>query len=62
MKLLYYIVTGMISTRKKGEKSLNEIQGNGNLPGHVILESSLYLSFQRYKCEDRIIIAFIKSV
>ena len=38
------------------------MQGNVNLPGQAFIQSLLYLSFQRWKCEDRIIIALIKSV
>ena len=38
------------------------MQGNVNLPGQAVVESLLCLSFQRQKCEDRIIIALIKSV
>ena len=51
-----------VNTRKKGEKSLNDMQGNVNLPGQAIIESSLHVSFQRQKYEDAIIIDFIKSV
>ena len=38
------------------------MQGNVNLPGQAFIESLLYLSFQRQKCQDRIIIALTKSV
>ena len=38
------------------------MQGNVSLPGQAVVESLLCLSFQRQKCEDRIIIALIKSV
>ena len=38
------------------------MQGNVNLPGQAIIESLLYLSFQRQKYKDRIIIVLIKSV
>ena len=38
------------------------MQGNVNLLGQAVIESSFYLSFQRLKYEDRILIAFIKSV
>ena len=31
----------------KGKKSLNEMQGNVHLYGQAIIESLLYLSFQR---------------
>ena len=37
------------------------MQGNVNLPGQAIIETLLNLSFQRQKCEDRIIIALIQS-
>ena len=38
------------------------MQGNINLSDKTIIESLKYLSFQRWKCEDRIIIVIIKSV
>ena len=38
------------------------MQGYVNLPDQAITEFLLYLSFQRQKCEDRIIITLIKSV
>ena len=38
------------------------MQGNGDLAGQAVVESLLCLCFQRKKCEDRIIIALIKSV
>ena len=60
--LLYLLLQDWLNTRKEGEKSFNDIQGNGNLPGQAIIECLLYLSFQRQKWEDRILIAFIKSV
>ena len=60
--LLYLLLQDWLNTRKKGKKSFNDIQGNGNLPDQAIIESLLYLNFQRQKWEDRILIAFIKSV
>ena len=47
MLLLHLLLQDWLNTPKKGEKSLNEMQGNVNLPGHTIIESLLYLSFQR---------------
>ena len=63
MVSLYLPLQDQLNTRNEGKKSLNDIQGNVNHPGQAIIESLLlYLSFRRQKCEDRIIIAFIKSV
>ena len=36
------------------------MQRNVNLPGQAIIGSLFYLSFQREKCEYRVIIALIK--
>ena len=48
MLLLHLLLQDWLNTRKEGEeKSLNDIQGNVNLPGQAIIESSSYLSFQR---------------
>ena len=38
------------------------MEGNANLSAQAITESLWYVRFQRWKYEDRIIIAFIKSV
>ena len=62
MLLLHFLLHDWLNTRREGERSSNDMQGNVNLPGQAIIESLLYLSFQREKCEDRIIIALIKSV
>ena len=61
MVLLYLLLPDWLNTRKEGEKSLSDMQGNVNLRGQPIIESLLHLSFQRLKYEHRIIIAFIKS-
>ena len=37
------------------------MQGNVTVPGQATIESLLYLNLQRWKYEDRIIIAFMKS-
>ena len=47
MLLLNLLLQHWLHTRKKGKKSLNDMQGNVNLPGQAIIESLLYLSFQR---------------
>ena len=48
MLLLHLLLQDWLHTRKEGEeKSLNDIQGNVNLPGQAIIESLLYLRFQR---------------
>ena len=60
MLLLHLLLQGWWNIRKEGEKSLNDMKGNVNLP--AIVESLLYLSFQTWKCEDKIIIALIKTV
>ena len=59
--LLHLLLQDWLDIVKKG-KRVNDMQGDVNLPGQAIIESLLYLSFQRQKCEDRIIIALIKSV
>ena len=59
--VLYLLLQDWLNTRKEGEKSLSDMQGNVNLRGQPIIESLLHLSFQRLKYEHRIIIAFIKS-
>ena len=45
--LLYLLLQDGLNTRKERKKSLNDIQGNVNLPGQAITEYLLYLSFQR---------------
>ena len=60
--LLHFLLQEWLNTHREGQKSLNDMQGNVNLPGQAITESLLYLSVQRLKCEGRIIIALIKSV
>ena len=47
MVLLYLLLQDWLNTCKEGEKSLNVIQGNVNLPDQTIIESLLYLSIQR---------------
>ena len=47
MLLLHLLLQDWLNTLKEGEKSLNDMQGNVNLPGQAIIESLLYLSFQR---------------
>ena len=47
MLLLHLLLQDWLNTRIEGKKSLNEMQGNVNLPGQAITESLLYLSFQR---------------
>ena len=47
MLLLHLLLQDRSDTCKEGEKSLNEIQGNVNLPGQAIIEYLLCLSFQR---------------
>ena len=47
MLLLHLLLQDWLNTRKKGEKSLNDMQGNVNLHDQAIAESLLYLSFQR---------------
>ena len=43
MLLLHLLLQDWLNTRKEGEKSLNDMQGNVNLPGQTIIESLLYL-------------------
>ena len=45
--VLYLLLQDGLNTHKEGGESLNNIQGNVNLPGQAIIESLLYLSFQR---------------
>ena len=47
MLLLHLLLQDWLNTRKEGEKSLNDMQGNVNLPGQALVEPSLCLSFQR---------------
>ena len=47
MLLLHLLLQDWLNTRKEREKSLNDMQGNVNLPGQAIIESLLCLSFQR---------------
>ena len=62
MLLLHFLLQDWSNARREEKKSLNDMQGNANLPGQAIIDSLLYLSSQRQKCEDRIITALIKSV
>ena len=47
MLLLHFVLQDWLNTCREGEKSLNGIQRNVNLPGQAIIESLSYLSFQR---------------
>ena len=47
MVLLYSLLQDWLNTRGKKGKKLNGMQGSINLPGQAIIESLLYLSFQR---------------
>ena len=47
MLLLDLLLQDWLNTRKEGKKSHNDMQRNVNLPGQAIIESLLYLSFQR---------------
>ena len=47
MVLLYSLLQDWLNTRKEGEKSLNDMQKNKNLPGQAIIKSLLFFSFQR---------------
>ena len=47
MLLLHFLWQDWLNTRREAKKSLNDMQGNVNLPGQAIIESLLYLSFQR---------------
>ena len=46
MVLLYLLLPDWLNTRKEGEKSLSDMQGNVNLRGQPIIESLLHLSFK----------------
>ena len=43
MVLLYSLLQDWLNTRKEGKKSLNDMQGNINLPDQAILESLLHV-------------------
>ena len=47
MLLLHFLLQDWLNTRREAKKTLNGMQGNVNLPGQAIIESLLYLSFQR---------------
>ena len=47
MLLLHFLLQDWLNYRKVVKKSLNDMQGNVNLPVQAIIESLLYLSFQR---------------
>ena len=47
--LLYLLLQEWLNTSKEGKKSLNDVQGNVNLPGQAVIESLLYLSFSKMK-------------
>ena len=47
MSLLHLLLQEWLNTCKEGEKGLNAMQANVNFPGQAIIESLLYLSFQR---------------
>ena len=47
MLLLHFLLQDWSNARREEKKSLNDMQGNANLPGQAIIESLLYLSFQR---------------
>ena len=47
MLLSHLLLQDWLNTRKEGEKNLNDMQENVNLPGQAIRESLLCLSFQR---------------
>ena len=40
--LLHFLLQEWLNTRKEGEKSLNDMQGNVNLAGQAIIGSLLY--------------------
>ena len=46
MLLLHLLLQDWLNTRKEGKKSLNDMQGNVNLPGQAITESLLYYVFK----------------
>ena len=54
MLLLHLLLQDWLNTHKERKKVL--------ITGQAVVESLLCLSFQREKCEGRIIIALIKSV
>ena len=37
--MLLHLLQDWLNTRKEGKKSLNDMQGNTNLPGKAIIES-----------------------
>ena len=45
MVLLYSLLQDWVNTHKEGEKNLNDMQRNVNLPGQAIIESLLCFSF-----------------
>ena len=45
MILLYLLLHVWLNTRKEGRESLNDIQGNANIPGQANIDSLLNLSF-----------------
>ena len=47
MLLLHLSLQDWLNTRIEGGKSLDDMQGNVNLPGQAVVESLLCLSFQR---------------
>ena len=47
MLLLHLLLQDWLNTRKEGGKSLNDRQGNVNLPDQAVVESLLCLSCQR---------------
>ena len=47
MLLLHLLLEDRLNTLKEGEKSLNDMQENVNLPAQAIIESLLHLSFQK---------------
>ena len=47
MLLLHLLLQDWLHTCKEGKKIINDVKGNVSLPGQAIIESLLYLSFQR---------------
>ena len=47
MLLLHLLLQDWLHTCKEGKKIINDMKGNVSLPGQAIIESLLYLSFQR---------------
>ena len=47
MLLLHFLLQDWLNTRREGKKALIDMQGNVNFSGKAIIESLLYLSFQR---------------